>query len=216
MTVSGDAVEKSTERELMAICDIVMEFEVGMRGSDFDTRMVIRRFRNSPENLAFITFRVTPEEPLPQRLSNEWHNSPNLQVTRPLVRVMKSASDYREAVSPVIATVLLLAITVLLTSGIYIMVQDAVQAPDKGTPYGQLTSQSLENGFQVVRVSDLSNELMINTIKFQIISNNGTIIEGLANDASVYGAIGSDVTFQDRDAGLTLNRGIISLSMQQQ
>ncbi len=62
LTVSGDAVEKSTERELMAICDIVMEFEVGMRGSDFDTRMVIRRFRNSPENLAFITFRVTPEE----------------------------------------------------------------------------------------------------------------------------------------------------------
>ena len=30
------------------------------------------------------------------------------------------------------------------------MVQDAVQAPDKGTPYGQLTSQSLDNGFQVV------------------------------------------------------------------
>jgi len=62
LTVSDQAVEKSTERELMAICDIVMEFEVGMRGSDFDTRMVIRRFRNAPENLAFITFRVTPEE----------------------------------------------------------------------------------------------------------------------------------------------------------
>jgi len=120
---------------------------------------------------------------------------------------MKNPRATQEGVSPVIATVLLLAITVLLTSGIYIMVQDAVQAPDKGTPYGQLTSQSLDNGFQVVRVSDLSNELMINTIKFQIISGNGTIIEGLANDASVYGAIGSDVTFQDRDAGLTLNRG---------
>ena len=86
---------------------------------------------------------------------------------------MKNARASQEAVSPVIATVLLLAITVLLTSGIYIMVQDAVQAPDKGTPYGQLTSQSLDNGFQVVRVSDLSSELMINTIKFQIISNNG-------------------------------------------
>ncbi|HJM66157.1 MAG TPA: archaellin/type IV pilin N-terminal domain-containing protein [Candidatus Thalassarchaeaceae archaeon] len=120
---------------------------------------------------------------------------------------MRSGEEAEEAVSPVIATVLLLAITVLLTSGIYIMVQDAVQAPDKGTPYGQLTSQSLENGFQVVRVSDLSHELMINTIKFQIISPNGTVIDGLVNDASVYGAIGSQVTFQDRDAGLTLNRG---------
>ncbi len=120
---------------------------------------------------------------------------------------MRPAVEDEGGVSPVIATVLLLAITVLLTSGIYIMVQDAVQAPDKGTPYGQLTAQSLENGFQVVRVSDLSNELMISTIKFQIISPNGTVTDGLANDASVYGTIGAPVTFQDRDAGLTLNRG---------
>ncbi len=62
LTVSGDAVEKSTERELMAICDIVMEFEVSMRGTDFDKKVIIRRFRNAPENLAFISFRVTPEQ----------------------------------------------------------------------------------------------------------------------------------------------------------
>ena len=120
---------------------------------------------------------------------------------------MRPAVEDEDGVSPVIATVLLLAITVLLTSGIYIMVQDAVRAPDKGTPYGQLTAQSLENGFQVVRVSDLSNELMISTVKFQLISPNGTVTDGLANDASVYGTIGAPVTFQDRDAGLTLNRG---------
>ena len=62
LTVSGDAVEKSTERELMAICDIVMEFEVSMRGTDFDKKVIIRRFRNAPENLAFISFRVTEEQ----------------------------------------------------------------------------------------------------------------------------------------------------------
>ena len=74
------------------------------------------------------------------------------------------------AVSPVIATVLLLAITVLLTSGIYLMVQDAVRVPDKGIPYSQLSSQSLDNGFQVVRVTDLSTELLTATVKFQLIS----------------------------------------------
>tara|TARA_B100000965_G_scaffold406325_2_gene444674 strand:- start:1200 stop:1748 length:549 start_codon:yes stop_codon:yes gene_type:complete len=114
------------------------------------------------------------------------------------------------AVSPVIATVLLLAITVLLTSGIYLMVQDAVRVPDKGIPYSQLSSQSLDNGFQVVRVTDLSTELLTATVKYQIIppsTSNASMIEGMVNDADVYGAIGSNVTFQDRDAGLTVNRG---------
>ncbi len=48
MNVSSDFVDKSVERELYAICDIVMEFEVGMLGTDFETRMVIRQFRNGP------------------------------------------------------------------------------------------------------------------------------------------------------------------------
>ena len=50
------------ERQLYAICDIVMEFEVGMLGTDFETRMVIRKFRNGPENLKAISFRVTKDE----------------------------------------------------------------------------------------------------------------------------------------------------------
>ena len=39
-----------------------MEFEVSMRGTDFDKKVIIRRFRNAPENLAFISFRVTEEQ----------------------------------------------------------------------------------------------------------------------------------------------------------
>lgn len=62
LNVSSDMVDKSVERELYAICDIVMEFEVGMLGTDFETRMVIRKFRNGPENLKAISFRVTADE----------------------------------------------------------------------------------------------------------------------------------------------------------
>ncbi|MDP6906720.1 MAG: ATPase domain-containing protein [Candidatus Thalassarchaeaceae archaeon] len=62
LNVSSDMVDKSVERELYAICDIVLEFEVGMLGTDFETRMVIRKFRNGPENLRAISFRVTKEE----------------------------------------------------------------------------------------------------------------------------------------------------------
>ena len=62
LNVSSDMVDKSVERELRSICDIVMEFEVGMLGTDFETRMVIRKFRNGPENLKAISFRVTKDE----------------------------------------------------------------------------------------------------------------------------------------------------------
>ena len=62
LNVSSDMVDKSVERQLYAICDIVMEFEVGMLGTDFETRMVIRKFRTGPENLKAISFRVTKDE----------------------------------------------------------------------------------------------------------------------------------------------------------
>ena len=55
-----------------------------------------------------------------------------------------------EAVSPVIATVLLMAITVLLASAVYLMVDDAIAAPDKGAPYATMSVRALDNGFQVV------------------------------------------------------------------
>jgi archaellum biogenesis ATPase FlaH len=41
---------------------MVLKFEVHRMGNEFDTRMVIRKFRNSPENLAIISFKVTAEE----------------------------------------------------------------------------------------------------------------------------------------------------------
>jgi len=115
-----------------------------------------------------------------------------------------------KAVSPVIATVLLLAITVLLTSGIYLMVSDATQAPDKGRPYCQATARALDNGYQVVRITELSAELMTSTVLFQAIppsTSNSSIVSGFVNDADVYGAVGGNITFHDRDAGLTVNRG---------
>ena len=44
------------------IADMVLKFEVFMVGTDFETRMVVKKFRNAPENLAVVTYRVTPEE----------------------------------------------------------------------------------------------------------------------------------------------------------
>lgn len=62
LSVSSGTVSHSIEREVSLISDIVFEFEVKQLGNNFETRMVIRKFRNSPENLRVYTYRVTPEE----------------------------------------------------------------------------------------------------------------------------------------------------------
>ena len=115
-----------------------------------------------------------------------------------------------EAVSPVIATVLLMAITVLLASAVYLMVDDAIAAPDKGAPYATMSVRALDNGFQVVRFTELSQNLYTTNVQFSIVPPpgvNASTISGHVNDANVYGAIGETVTFHDRDASFTVNRG---------
>jgi KaiC/GvpD/RAD55 family RecA-like ATPase len=62
LSVSSGTVSPSIEREMSLISDIVFEFEVKQIGNSFETRMIIRKFRNSPENLRVYTYRVTPEE----------------------------------------------------------------------------------------------------------------------------------------------------------
>ena len=119
-------------------------------------------------------------------------------------------TDNDEAVSPVIATVLLMAITVLLASAVYLLVDDAITTPDKGEPYAKMSVRALDNGYQVVRFTDLSQNLYTTGVSFTLTPPagiNATSITGFASDADVYGAVGEPVTFHDRDASFTVNRG---------
>nr|AIE93387.1 hypothetical protein [uncultured marine group II/III euryarchaeote AD1000_34_D01]AIE98306.1 hypothetical protein [uncultured marine group II/III euryarchaeote KM3_05_F04] len=114
------------------------------------------------------------------------------------------------AVSPVIATILLLAITVLLAGGVYMMMSSSVQAPDKGVPTAKLSVRALDNGYQVVTISEMSGQIETFRCKFQVIApvdSNYTTVSGFTSDADVYGVSGENVSFQDRDAGFTVNTG---------
>ena len=68
-----------------------------------------------------------------------------------------------------IATVLLMAITVLLASAAYLMIDDAIAAPDKGAPYATMSVRALDNGFQVVRFTELSQNLHTSGVSFSIV-----------------------------------------------
>ncbi len=114
------------------------------------------------------------------------------------------------AVSPVIATILLLAITVLLTSAVYMMMSSGVQAPDKGVPVGKASVRMLDNGYQVVTIEELNAQIETFKCKFQVIpppTGNYTMLSGFTSDSGVYGVSGQNVSFQDRDAGFTVNTG---------
>ena len=118
--------------------------------------------------------------------------------------------DSESAVSPVIATILLLAITVLLTGMLFMMFQTSLLSVEKNTPNALLTVRALDNGFQVVEFSELDQQLDPNSLEFQLIPNNlsssDTII-GIAGDSDVYGVVGNDVSFYDRDSRFTVSQG---------
>ena len=79
-----------------------------------------------------------------------------------------------EAVSPVIATVLLMAITVLLASAVYLMVSNAIEAPEKGRPYAKVSVRALDNGYQIVQIADLSQNLETYKVEFRLIPPDGS------------------------------------------
>lgn len=62
ISVSNDGLSPSIKQELSSISDMVLTFGVRTIGSDFETSMIVSKFRNAPENLKMLVYRVTPEE----------------------------------------------------------------------------------------------------------------------------------------------------------
>ena len=64
-----------------------------------------------------------------------------------------------EAVSPVIATVLLLAITVLLSSMVFVMMSSTLDSVEKADPKASVSIRGLSNGYHVVTFTSLDQTL---------------------------------------------------------
>ena len=121
---------------------------------------------------------------------------------------MRRRVSDEEAVSPVIATVLLLAITVLLTSMVFIMFQGALSVTEKTPPQASTSVKGLENGFHVVRLSSLDQALDPASVRFTLYNaSSGLEDQGYLTDNNVYGVVGAPVSCHDRDAGYSLTQG---------
>ncbi len=115
-----------------------------------------------------------------------------------------------EAVSPVIATVLLLSITVLLTSMVFVMMSSTIDTVEKADPKASVSVRALSNGYHVVSITSLDQALDPSKIEWSIINQTGASTKeyvGFVDDSDVYGTVGSNVSFHDRDAGWSVTKG---------
>jgi flagellin-like protein len=114
------------------------------------------------------------------------------------------------AVSPVIATVLLLAITVMLSSMVFVLMQGALTTVEKSPPQATVSVRALDNGFHVVRITSLDQSIDPARLEYTLLPSNMTTslpMGGYVADSNVYGVIGSNVSFHDRDAGYSVTQG---------
>jgi len=124
------------------------------------------------------------------------------------MRVHQRRED--EAVSPVIATVLLLAITVMLSSMVFVLMQGALTSVEKAPPQATVSVRALDNGFHIVRITSLDQSIDPARLEFTLQPGNMSsafTLGGHVADADVYGVIGSNLSFHDRDAGYSVTQG---------
>lgn len=115
-----------------------------------------------------------------------------------------------EAVSPVIATVLLLSITVLLSSMVFVMMSSTLDTVEKADPKASVSVRALSNGYHVVSITSLDQDLDPSKVEWSIINQTGQSTKeyvGFVDDSDVYGTVGSNISFHDRDAGWSVTKG---------
>jgi flagellin-like protein len=115
-----------------------------------------------------------------------------------------------QAVSPVIATVLLLAITVLLSSMVFVMMSTTLDTVEKAEPKASVSVRALSNGYHVVSITSIDQSLDPSKVEWKIVNQTGQKIDehkGFVDDSDVYGTVGSNISFHDRDAGWSITKG---------
>ena len=68
-TMSTGVLDAKIENAIDGIADIIIEMEIQRVGSEFETRLVIRKFRNYPNKCAILTFSVSEEGITPEMVA---------------------------------------------------------------------------------------------------------------------------------------------------
>jgi len=81
---------------------------------------------------------------------------------------------------------------------------------EKAPPQASVSVRALDNGFHVVRITSLDQSIDPARLEFTLQPGNlssAFTLGGHVADADVYGVIGSNLSFHDRDAGYSVTQG---------
>ena len=88
--------------------------------------------------------------------------------------------------------------------------QGALTTADKPPAQATVSVRGLSNGFHVIRMTTLDQTIDPAKIQYDLSPENfedGNPIRGKVSDPGVYGLIGANVSFHDRDAGYSVSQG---------
>jgi flagellin-like protein len=105
----------------------------------------------------------------------------------------------KNAVSPVIGTILMVAITVVLAAVLYVMVTGLVTSPGQQKPTVTLSAGQWSGGANVISITSApSTPITASDLSFQIVAANGTFwFNGASGASKTTFGITVTVTFND-------------------
>ncbi len=114
-------------------------------------------------------------------------------------------SKDRRAVSPIIATILLVAISLVLIGVIFIWVQEIIDVPKEDAPDVNLAVSTETAGDEVyfrILITDISEEPSLNNIEYKVFDGGGNLLEEMTADSEVYGNLAHLETHDDQLLGV--------------
>lgn len=118
---------------------------------------------------------------------------------------MKRYSRDRNAVSPVIATILLVAITIVLVGLLFAWILPMIETPKESTPNVNVALSIESDGegtYYKVLITEIDREPSLDHIKYKIYREGGDQIEEMRADSAVYGNTAFMATHNDEVLGV--------------
>ena len=99
---------------------------------------------------------------------------------------------------------------VLLTSMVFVMMSTTLDNVEKADPKASISVRALSNGYHVVSITSIDQSLDPSKVEWSIVNQTGQSLKeyyGFVDDSDVYGTVGTNISFHDRDAGWSVTKG---------
>ena len=93
---------------------------------------------------------------------------------------------------------------------VFVMMSTTLDTVEKADPKASVSVRALSNGYHVVSITSIDQSLDPSKVEWAIVNQSGQSIKehyGFVDNPDVYGTVGTNVSFHDRDAGWSITKG---------